>query len=83
MSNRTPFISDLKPSGKYVMEDIHKVCGGGGCKLLEASVSVFLHQSFLKYVMEDIHKVGGGVQAGWPAENDPSDGRVWVTHRLL
>ncbi|MEW5309609.1 MAG: hypothetical protein WDW38_001487 [Sanguina aurantia] len=27
MSNRTPFISDLKPSGKYVMEDIHKVGG--------------------------------------------------------
>jgi dihydroxy-acid dehydratase len=24
-SNRTPFIADLKPSGKYVMEDVHKV----------------------------------------------------------
>ncbi len=25
ISDRTPFIADLKPSGKYVMEDIHKV----------------------------------------------------------
>ncbi|BDA41163.1 Dihydroxy-acid dehydratase [Coccomyxa sp. Obi] len=26
-SDRTPFIADLKPSGKYVMEDVHKVGG--------------------------------------------------------
>lgn len=25
ISDKTPFIADLKPSGKYVMEDIHKV----------------------------------------------------------
>lgn len=25
VSDRTPFIADLKPSGKYVMEDLHKV----------------------------------------------------------
>ena len=25
VSNRVPFIADLKPSGKYVMEDVHKV----------------------------------------------------------
>jgi Dehydratase family len=25
-SDRVPFIADLKPSGKYVMEDLHKVC---------------------------------------------------------
>lgn len=25
ISDRTPFIADLKPSGKYVMEDVHKV----------------------------------------------------------
>ena len=24
-SDKTPFIADLKPSGKYVMEDVHKV----------------------------------------------------------
>lgn len=29
-SDRIPFISDLKPSGKYVMEDLHKVGGWGG-----------------------------------------------------
>lgn len=25
VSDRVPFICDLKPSGRYVMEDIHKV----------------------------------------------------------
>ena len=28
ISNKTPFIADLKPSGKYLMEDLHKVGGG-------------------------------------------------------
>ena len=27
VSDKTPFIADLKPSGKYVMEDVHKVGG--------------------------------------------------------
>ncbi|KAJ3406764.1 hypothetical protein HDU80_010447 [Chytriomyces hyalinus] len=27
VSDRVPFIADLKPSGKYVMEDIHKIGG--------------------------------------------------------
>lgn len=27
VSRRTPFLADLKPSGKYVMEDLHKVGG--------------------------------------------------------
>ena len=27
VSDRTPYISDLKPSGQYVMEDLHKVGG--------------------------------------------------------
>jgi dihydroxy-acid dehydratase len=27
VSDRTPFIADLKPSGKFVMEDLHKVGG--------------------------------------------------------
>ncbi|MBD3616439.1 MAG: dihydroxy-acid dehydratase [Gracilimonas sp.] len=27
ISNNTPFLADLKPSGKYVMEDLHKVGG--------------------------------------------------------
>ncbi len=27
ISNRTPYLADLKPSGKYVMEELHKVGG--------------------------------------------------------
>ena len=27
VSNRTPFLADLKPSGKFVMEDVHRVGG--------------------------------------------------------
>lgn len=27
ISNKVPFIADLKPSGKYVMEDVHKIGG--------------------------------------------------------
>jgi dihydroxy-acid dehydratase len=27
VSNRTPFLADLKPSGRYVMEDLHKIGG--------------------------------------------------------
>jgi dihydroxy-acid dehydratase len=27
VSDRVPFISDLKPSGKYVMEDVYKIGG--------------------------------------------------------
>lgn len=26
VSDAVPFLADLKPSGKYVMEDVHKVC---------------------------------------------------------
>jgi dihydroxy-acid dehydratase len=27
VSDRVPFIADLKPSGRYVMEDVHKIGG--------------------------------------------------------
>jgi dihydroxy-acid dehydratase len=27
VSDRTPFLADLKPSGKYVMEDVYKIGG--------------------------------------------------------
>lgn len=30
LSDKTPFIADLKPSGKYVMEDVHKARVGNG-----------------------------------------------------
>lgn len=29
VSDRVPFIADLKPSGRYVMEDLHKVRTAG------------------------------------------------------
>ena len=29
VSDETPFLADLKPSGKYVMEDLHAVGGAG------------------------------------------------------
>lgn len=28
ISDKTPFLANLKPSGKYVMEDVHRVLGG-------------------------------------------------------
>ena len=41
ISDQTPFIADLKPSGKYIMEDLHEasnipfpVLQGGCCHLL-------------------------------------------------
>ncbi len=34
VSDRTPYIADLKPSGKYVMEDLHKVGGVPGVQKL-------------------------------------------------
>ncbi|KAJ7644163.1 dihydroxy-acid/6-phosphogluconate dehydratase [Roridomyces roridus] len=33
VSDRTPFIADIKPSGKYVMEDVYKI--GGTPKILD------------------------------------------------
>ena len=32
-SDRTPFVADLKPSGKYVMEDVHKVIAAASTDL--------------------------------------------------
>ena len=31
ISDKTPFIADLKPSGKYLMEDLHKVSCPDSC----------------------------------------------------
>jgi dihydroxy-acid dehydratase len=42
VSDRVPFIADLKPSGKYVMEDVHKIGGiPGSSSLLYPSDSLF------------------------------------------
>ena len=42
ISDRTPFIADLKPSGKYLMEDLHNV-GGVPAVLKELLNNGFLH----------------------------------------
>ncbi|KAE9450661.1 hypothetical protein C3L33_17439, partial [Rhododendron williamsianum] len=41
VSDRVPLLADLKPSGKYVMEDIHKIGG------TPAIISYLLEQGFL------------------------------------
>jgi len=41
LSNTTPFIADLKPSGKYLMEDLHNVGG------VPAVLKLMLNQGFL------------------------------------
>lgn len=40
VSDRIPFLADLKPSGKYVMEDVHKIGG-----IPSSSLSRSLHSS--------------------------------------
>ncbi len=55
VSDRVPFIADLKPSGKYVMEDVHKV--GLYCTYF-FSVAIKHCEWTGKYVMEDVPKVG-------------------------
>ncbi len=42
VSDRVPFIADLKPSGKYVMEDVHNVGG------VPAVMKYLLEKGFLK-----------------------------------
>ncbi|NNJ84799.1 MAG: dihydroxy-acid dehydratase [Gammaproteobacteria bacterium] len=41
VSNRVPFLADLKPSGQYVMEDLHKVGG------VPAVMKYLLEQGFI------------------------------------
>jgi dihydroxy-acid dehydratase len=42
ISDNTPFIADLKPSGAYLMEDLHRVGG------VPAVLKEMLHQGYLK-----------------------------------
>lgn len=56
ISDRTPFIADLKPSGKYVMEDVHKVGG-------TPAVLKYLHSKGL------IHGDCMTVTGEWPYDN--------------
>lgn len=39
VSDRVPFIADLKPSGKYVFEDVYKI---GGIPSTSRFISLFL-----------------------------------------
>lgn len=50
VSDAVPFLADLKPSGKYVMEDIHKVCLIGNKVLFPLSI-VFLCYQIPHYVL--------------------------------
>ena len=42
ISDRTPLLADLKPSGKYLMEDLHNVGG------IPAVMKLLLHEGFLE-----------------------------------
>jgi len=42
VSDRIPFLADIKPSGKYVMEDVYKI-GGIPSKMLSVCV---VHMAF-------------------------------------
>lgn len=46
VSDRTPFIADLKPSGKYVMEDVYKI---GGIPSAYASIIFHLRSNACFY----------------------------------
>lgn len=46
ISDRTPFIADLKPSGKYLMEDLHNI-GGVPAVLKELMSKGYLHEDCL------------------------------------
>jgi len=58
ISNETPFIANLKPSGKYVMEDLHHV-GGTPAVLKYMLAEGFLHGGCMtvtgKTIAENIH----------------------------
>ncbi len=62
VSNRVPFLADLKPSGKYVMEDLHNVGGTPGVMkyLLEKG---FIHGDCLtvtgKTIAENLKSLPG------------------------
>ncbi len=47
VSNRVPFLADLKPSGKYVMEDLHNV--GGTPAVMKYLLEKGLHRRRLPY----------------------------------
>lgn len=62
ISDRIPFIADLKPSGKYVMEDLHLI-GGTPAVLKYLMGKGFIHGDCLtvtgKTLEENLHKLPG------------------------
>ena len=57
VSDKTPFIADLKPSGKYVMEHVHKIGGTpskfGSMVLLCPMLIHSCHEAVLKYLLDN------------------------------
>jgi dihydroxy-acid dehydratase len=62
MSDRIPYLADLKPSGKYVMEDLHKV-GGTPAVMKYLLVQGLLHGDCMsvtgKTIAENVRDVPG------------------------
>jgi len=62
ISDRTPFLADLKPSGQYVMEDLHEVGGIPGVMKLMLAKG-FLHGDCMtvtgKTIEENLHTLPG------------------------
>ncbi|MEK6477911.1 dihydroxy-acid dehydratase [Catalinimonas sp. 4WD22] len=62
MSDKTPFLADLKPSGKYLMEDLHNV-GGIPAVMKMLLEEGFLHEDCLtvtgKTIKENLLEVKG------------------------
>ena len=49
ISDRTPFLADLKPSGQFVMEDLHKVGGIPAVSKLLLNARVFTWKLSYRY----------------------------------
>lgn len=66
ISDKTPFIADLKPSGKYLMEDLHRI-GGVPAVLKQMLKEGYLHGDCLtvtgKTLAENLESVSG-LEAG-------------------
>jgi dihydroxy-acid dehydratase len=57
VSDRIPFIADLKPSGKYVMEDVHKI-GGIPSESISCLPEVVLIQTYIAAILHYLMKNG-------------------------
>ena len=53
VSDRIPFLADIKPSGKYVMEDVYKI-GGIPSKSFTTQHMIIAHQIFFSAFDRDL-----------------------------